>query len=83
MITPVPQKGIVLYDSNHQKHVFPVVRDSEVGIHMHFQACLISSVRFFLMKHNDDDRKTTSTQFQMGVSQTMNDLADLVKGNKS
>jgi hypothetical protein len=66
---PVPvlgnhvRKGIVFFGSDHEKYMFPLYRDEEIGIRGELQRRVHSS-------HHDDDRMTTTTQLGLAISQT-------------
>ena len=58
--TVKPIRKIVLYDSNYEKHLFPLYRDEDIGANSQVRELLIES-------WNDDDKRTSSTQLKRGV----------------
>lgn len=48
-MTPRPNKKILLLDENKGKHLFPLVRDREIGISTKYQKIVIQSVALNLL----------------------------------
>lgn len=46
---PRPNKKILLYDYDSRKHLFPLVKDREVGIYSQYQNIVIKSVCHLLL----------------------------------
>lgn len=67
-----PKKGIIFFGNNRSKHLFPIYRDEEIGIIGELQRRVHSS-------HHDDDRMTTTTQLGLAISQTYEDLFEVLK----
>jgi hypothetical protein len=70
-VTPRPNRKILLFDDNRGKHLFPLVRDRDVGIDGKYQTIVIQSVHIPFRQHNDDDKQTSSTQLHRGMMQTL------------
>jgi hypothetical protein len=48
-VTPRPYKRILLFDEHKEKHLFPLMRDREVGITSKYQNIVIQSVNMLLL----------------------------------
>lgn len=47
-VTPRPQKKILLYGENKSRHLFPLVRDRDIGIEGTYQNVVIESVKIVI-----------------------------------
>lgn len=77
-VTPKQVKKILLYGADRSRHLFDLVNDREIGIDPKYQNIVVESVHGLIWQYNDDDRKTTSTQLQRGMLQTLEDLYEVI-----
>jgi hypothetical protein len=71
-----PKKAIVFFGNKGSKHLFPLYRDEEIGIMGELQRRVHNS-------RHDDDRMTTTTQLGLAISQTCEDLFEVLKSDCS
>ena len=48
-VTPRPNKKILLFDDEKGRHLFPLVRDRDIGIQSKYQCIVIQSVKSLKM----------------------------------
>jgi hypothetical protein len=70
------RKSVVFFGNNHSKHLFPLYKDDEIGIKGELQRRVHST-------HHDDDRMTTTTQLGLAISQTCEDLFEVLHSDCS
>lgn len=66
-----PKRAIVFLGNNRSKHMFPLYRDEEIGIKGDLQRIVHHS-------GHDDDKMTSTTQLGLAISQTCEDLYEVV-----
>lgn len=67
-----PKRALIFFGNNKSKHLFPLYRDEEIGIGGELQRRVHHS-------SHDDDKMTTTTQLGLAISQTCDDLYEILQ----